>query len=103
MKTTTTKKIKKQVVSKVTCDICGCSTENPEINNNYDNDFSEYININVNAGYNSKYFTDGLSFGLDMCEKCFSTKVLPLFKTVTFNSSFNFSEKEIKNMTIDDI
>ena len=98
-------KVKQKKIKSITCDICNKTTENPAIQKkpDYNNEFDEYVSFNVNAGYNSKFLKDGLSLSFDICEECFCKKMLPLFNNVTIHPTFNYSEKEIENMTIDDI
>lgn len=96
---------KENIVSK-TCDICGKVSKNPSVLKGKDylnSEFDEYVSFSVNAGYNAKFLKDGMSLSFDTCEECFCKKILPIFKNVTFHPTFNYSEEEIKNMTIDDI
>lgn len=89
-----------------TCDVCGKTTDNPAFTEGKDflnNDFEEFISFSVNPGYNAKFLKDGMRMSFDICEECFCKKMLPQFKNVTFHTSFNHSEEDIKNMTIDDI
>ncbi|MCH8501555.1 MAG: hypothetical protein LAT77_06550 [Aliidiomarina sp.] len=60
-----------QVVSDITCDICGQSVVNESQKNNMTNldSFAEYARLVAEFGYGSS--RDGEKFHFDFCEGCF--------------------------------
>lgn len=86
-------KTEEKIVSK-TCDICQNVFENKK--EDYMSPFNNFPSFDISGGYSNNFIPDGYNMSFDICEKCFCTKLLPLFKTTNQSSSFPYSDKDLK-------
>lgn len=70
MQHTTTIMEEKEVITSMTCDLCGKETI---VEDGYDLDSTEVIKVVHSFGYKSQYFGDGTKLECDICEACLYT------------------------------